>query len=280
MISQKSSNFFGGLLELVRESGRISNLGKIITTSECTKIARFPAVAATTSTTAPPQNREILWPQDPLPCDQKSLANGDFLCRELGKLIPIAGVPAISVTAVDIASERRCAILVHSAQHWQDGIPKTKFWIAAECQRFRKGVGGRGLETNSAQNTAKNAPQNCVVLLIRGHRKRGYRKKARICGEGGISSCQPPLSANPFSKPLRIMICVGYSIEALMSRPITHPDVTRVMNFSIPRRSGVGRFVGLYSESPPVSRGEFAVASVSRHPFTEPLFVVDSFPRF
>ena len=29
-------------------------------------------------------------------------------------------------------------------------------------QRFRKGVGGRGLATNSAQSAAENVPQNCV----------------------------------------------------------------------------------------------------------------------
>ena len=40
-------------------------------------------------------------------------------------------------------------------------------------QRFRKGVGGRGLATNSTQNTANILPQNCVILLIRGHRERG-----------------------------------------------------------------------------------------------------------
>ena len=32
-------------------------------------------------------------------------------------------------------------------------------------ERFRKGVGGRGLATNSAQNRAKIVIQNCVLLL-------------------------------------------------------------------------------------------------------------------
>ena len=35
-------------------------------------------------------------------------------------------------------------------------------------QKFRKGVGGRGLATNKAQNTTRKGPQNCVLLLIRG----------------------------------------------------------------------------------------------------------------
>ena len=38
-------------------------------------------------------------------------------------------------------------------------------------------VGGRGLATSSAQNTAQNVPQNCVLLLIRGHRKKGTEKR-------------------------------------------------------------------------------------------------------
>ena len=48
--------------------------------------------------------------------------------------------------------------------------------ICCICQRFRKGVGGRGLATNSTQNTANILPQNCVLLLIRGHRERGADK--------------------------------------------------------------------------------------------------------
>ena len=32
------------------------------------------------------------------------------------------------------------------------------------------------MSTNSAENTAKNVPQNCVLLLIRGHRKVGQKE--------------------------------------------------------------------------------------------------------
>ena len=35
--------------------------------------------------------------------------------------------------------------------------------------RFRKGVRGRGLATNSARNTAQIVPKNYVLLLTRGH---------------------------------------------------------------------------------------------------------------
>ena len=32
------------------------------------------------------------------------------------------------------------------------------------------------MATNSAQNTAKNVPQNCALLLIRGHRRKRAEK--------------------------------------------------------------------------------------------------------
>ena len=38
-------------------------------------------------------------------------------------------------------------------------------WIS---QRFRNGVGGRGLVTNSTHDTAKIVPETCALLLIRG----------------------------------------------------------------------------------------------------------------
>ena len=45
-------------------------------------------------------------------------------------------------------------------------------------QRFRKGVGGRGLAANSAQNTAKIVLQNCVLPLIRGGIGKRVQRKA------------------------------------------------------------------------------------------------------
>ena len=64
--------------------------------------------------------------------------------------------------------------------------------IVCKNQRFRKGVGGRGLATDSARNTAKNVPQNCVLLLIRGHRKKGAEKRPESLFSGWIALCQPP----------------------------------------------------------------------------------------
>ena len=87
--------------------------------------------------------------------------------------------------------------LRESSQSVLDAFGDTRWTQYFQRFRFQK-----GLATHSTQNTAKIIPQNCVLLLIRGHRKKTCRKRAGICGMGGISLRQPRLSANPFSKPL------------------------------------------------------------------------------
>ena len=65
--------------------------------------------------------------------------------------------------------------------------------------RFRKGVGGRRLATNSAQNAAKTkTPQNCVLLLIRGHRKKGAAKRPEFMVFEGFPSFNPLCPPTPF----------------------------------------------------------------------------------
>ena len=90
--------------------------------SECTKIARFSAAAAAIFT-APQKNRDFLRPQDArFPLRRKSLANRDFFCEEHGlKIVLAAEFLAIPSSAVKIASERRCAILVHSVSNSPPG---------------------------------------------------------------------------------------------------------------------------------------------------------------
>ena len=52
-----------------------------------------------------------------------------------------------------------------------------------KIQRFRKGVGGRGLATKSAQNTTKMPPRIVFSHFIRGHRKTGQKKGLNLwCG--------------------------------------------------------------------------------------------------
>ena len=85
--------------------------------SECTKIARFSAVAAAIFT-APPQNRAIFKaPRCAISSGKKIASERRCSLRLKGtNLIPIAEFPAIPESAEKIASERRCAIFVHSAK--------------------------------------------------------------------------------------------------------------------------------------------------------------------
>ena len=83
---------------------------------ECTKIARFSAVAAAIFT-AHPRNRVIFEaPRCAISSAKKTASERRFSLRLKGNnLIPTAEFPAIPESAAKIASERRCAILVHSA---------------------------------------------------------------------------------------------------------------------------------------------------------------------
>ena len=84
---------------------------------ECTKIARFSAVAAAIFT-APPQNRAIFKaPTCAISPAKKIASERRFSLRLKGtNLIPTAEFPAIPESPAKIASERRCAILVHSGR--------------------------------------------------------------------------------------------------------------------------------------------------------------------
>ena len=73
---------------------------------------------------------------------------------------------------------------IQSLCHLLNGLITTH---SCEWQRFRKGVSKRGLATNNAQNTAKILPQKCILLLIRGQRKKS-QKKGR-----DLSSVRQPL---------------------------------------------------------------------------------------
>ena len=49
------------------------------------------------------------------------------------------------------------------------------------CQKFRKGVGGRGLATSSAQNTARKGRGRCPLLTAE-DRKKGAEKRPESVG--------------------------------------------------------------------------------------------------
>ena len=65
---------------------------------------------------------------------------------------------------------------------------------------FEKGVGGRGLATRSAQNTAKMPPRIVSSYFIRGHRKTGQKKGLNLgCGRDFLEptpSVRQPLFEN------------------------------------------------------------------------------------
>ena len=84
---------------------------------ECTKIARFSAVAAAIFT-APPQNRAIFKaPRCAISSAKKIASERRFSLRLKGtNLIPTAEFPAIPESAAKIASERRCCFRECSSQ--------------------------------------------------------------------------------------------------------------------------------------------------------------------
>ena len=84
------------------------------------------------------------------------------------------------------------------------GFNKRNFQeITPLFQRFRRGVGGKGLATNCAQNTAKIVPLRIVFSYsYGGHRKKGTEKRPESIVWEGFPCTNPPLSTNPFLKPL------------------------------------------------------------------------------
>ena len=104
---------------------------------ECTKIERFSADAAAIFT-APCKITRFSRPQDSrFPCDQKFAREQRFALRFKGaKLIPIVEFPAIPESAMKIASEWRCAILVHSGSNSSLNIKITYFGMYLQNRRF------------------------------------------------------------------------------------------------------------------------------------------------
>ena len=74
-----------------------------------------------------------------------------------------------------------------------------------EVRGFEKGLAEGGLATNSAQNTAKIAPQKRVLLLIRGTQEKRCGKGLNLCSGmdflGPIPSVHQPLFKCPESVP-------------------------------------------------------------------------------
>ena len=138
--------------------------------SECTKIARFSAVAAAIFTT-PPQNRAIFEAPRGAICSAKKIASERrFSLRLKGtNLIPAAEFPAIPESAAKIASERRCAILVHSALDVNNlctGLPALQGLIATlpVCCQGKSQMYRRRSSASFAAGSGKRA----TTITLRG----------------------------------------------------------------------------------------------------------------
>ena len=100
---------------------------------------------------------------------------------------------------------------------WPDLVPvacppPSRTQMKSNIQRFRKGVGGRGLATNSAQNTAKHVSQNSVPLLIRGHRKKKTEKRLEFMVWEGFPCANPLCPPTPFRNFGNISCCPSFGV--------------------------------------------------------------------
>ena len=92
-------------------------------------------------------------------------------------------------------------IFARKTRRCPKSLRKKKVCVHQFFQRFREGVGGRRLATDRAQMQQNYSPELCPPSPKGGKGERS-RKDAWISRTGRISLRQPPLSANPFSKPL------------------------------------------------------------------------------
>ena len=160
---------------------------------------------------------------------------------------------------------------------------------ALKNQRFRKGVGGRGLATNSAQNAAENVPQNCVFLLIRGHRQKGAAKRLESMAREGFPCTNPLCPPTPF-RDLRknaILRCPGLRCSGYGTPP--KMGVRQRSGEGVVRRDGLSKRVFL--ESPfllcPLRvcscvlranpKGAEEKRTLQNHPFGKPVSPHDAF---
>ena len=87
---------------------------------------------------------------------------------------------------------------------WDDCPARTvrKMFMSEVSKRGWRGGGGVG--DQQRPKYSKKCPQNCVLLLIRGHRKKGAEKGPESVVWEGFPC------ANPFSKPLIMCLCVDW----------------------------------------------------------------------
>ena len=131
-------------------------------------------------------------PCDTRVCSEKSPANGDarFWCRQLWGIV-VYRRPTMGPFFIK-------------------KIPRFRACFPWNFQRFRKGVGGRGLATNRAPNTAKIDPQNCVPPFPKsGIGKMAQKRGLKLWHRKDL--LVPTSSARqPLSKPLKFWCSEGH----------------------------------------------------------------------
>ena len=88
------------------------------------------------------------------------------------------------------------------------GILWTPRFFRYMSEVFKKGLAGGGWRPTAPKKTAKIVPQNCVLLLIRGHRKKGTGKRPQSMVWEGFPCANPFCPPSPFSTPLKhVYLC-------------------------------------------------------------------------
>ena len=105
-------------------------------TTECTKIARFSSAAAAILTAPKKIGRSFEAPRCAISSAKKIASEPRFLLRiKWVKMVLAAEFPAIPSSAAKIASERQCAILVHSVlSHFR--LVGREAWRESERLRY------------------------------------------------------------------------------------------------------------------------------------------------
>ena len=79
----------------------------------------------------------------------------------------------------------------------------TPNFFGINIRGFEKGLAGSGLATNSAQNTVRIVPQNCVLLLTRGPRKKVQKRELESMLWEGFRRANPSVHQPLFETNFR-----------------------------------------------------------------------------
>ena len=103
------------------------------------------------------------------------------------QLAPVSRQATGSLRQEAIVSQKPfCEILWLFLLDFMAYNPGLNYEGATISERFRKGVGGRGLATNKPPKRAQKVLQKWVRLLLRGHREKGTEKRPESLAYEGL----------------------------------------------------------------------------------------------